>query len=401
MRARLIYMDSIARTIGTTAEAPALPRKLFDTVLVKIAARCNLACSYFYFFFSEDQRWREQPPQMDLRLFAALADNLADVLRTQVFGFSVVLHGGEPLLLGEENLQAAFKSLRAVLPAEKVPISIQTNGVFITDSLLDLLSEFRVTISVSIDGPRQVHDVFRLTHGGRSSFDQTIQGISRLQQHRESEFLFSGTLSVVNHAYPPDETYKFLKSLGSPKLDFLYRDGNHDRLPSGKSSFHSTEYGDWFCHLWDIYIADPSPVPIRILDDIAKLILGARNQKEGLGSETFSIAIVDTDGAIAKNDTLKNSYSGADCFEKQWNVTTDRLVDVANDEEYRAYLSLQLPSSEICRSCDLLRVCGGGMTLYRWSRENGYENPSVYCHDHQKLIRHISDSLWKHMNRHH
>lgn len=389
----------IAITTATTAEVPALPRRLFDTVLLKIAARCNLACSYCYFFFSEDQRWREQPPQMDLRTFEALAANLSDVLRAQTFGFSVVLHGGEPLLLGEEKLRLAFKTLRSALPAERVPISIQTNGVLITNSLLDLLSEFRVTISVSIDGPRQVHDAFRLTHGGHSSFDQTVQGISLLRQHRDREFLFSGTLSVVNPAYPPDETYEFLKNLGSPKLDFLYRDGNHDRFPSGKLNFDSTEYGDWLCRLWDIYIADSSPVPIRILDDIAKLVLGSRNQKEGVGNALFSIVIVDTDGSIAKNDTLKNSYSGADTFQKNWNITTHRLVDVANDEEYREYLSLQSASSEICRNCNLLRVCGGGMPLYRWSRANGYRNPSVYCHDHQKLISHISDSLWKQLKR--
>ena len=65
---------------------------------------------------------------MDLRLFEALAANLSDVLRTQSFGFSVVLHGGEPLLLGEEKLRSAFKTLRSALPAERVPISIQTNG---------------------------------------------------------------------------------------------------------------------------------------------------------------------------------------------------------------------------------------------------------------------------------
>jgi uncharacterized protein len=122
--------------------------------------------------------------------------------------------------------------------------------------------------------------------------------------------------------------------------------------------------------------------------------LGAPNQKEGVGLSSFSIVIVDTDGSIAKNDTLKSSYEGADSFDSSWNITKDRLVDVAQTSEYREYVELQHPTSEICLDCRYLRVCGGGMTLYRWRKETGYQNPSVYCRDHQKLIDHISNSLW-------
>jgi uncharacterized protein len=309
----------------------------------------------------------------------------------------VVLHGGEPLLLGERKLRSAFDVLRKSLPSDRVPISLQTNGILITETLLNLCSEYRVTISVSIDGPQEAHDEFRLNHAGKSSFHQTLQGIERLRNHPDAAFVFSGTLTVINPAFSPEQIYAFLKTLGSPKLDFLYRDGNHDRLPSGKSHPDSTEFGDWLCRLWDIYVADAVPVPIRILDDTAKLILGAPNQKEGVGLSSFSIVIVDTDGSIAKNDTLKNSFSGADSFDSSWNITRDRLADVAHTKEYGEYLDLQHPSSEVCHNCRYLRVCGGGMTLYRWRKETGYRNPSVYCRDHQKLIGHISTSLWTHL----
>lgn len=386
----------IATTTGTIAN-DCLPRqRLFDTILVKVTARCNLACSYCYFFFSEDQRWRRQPAQISTDVLSALADNLSDLSERQAGGFAVVLHGGEPLLLGEAKLKDALSTLRREL-SDRIPISIQTNGALITNEILDICSEFRTTISVSIDGPAEVNDKFRLTHGGESSFQKTLQGISLLRDHRDAAFLFSGTLSVINPDYEPSYIYAFLKNLGSPKVDFLYRDGNHARFPLGKESFHSTEFGDWLCSLWDTYVSDPTPVPIRILDDIAKLILGARNQKEGLGLSDFSIAIVDTDGSIAKNDTLKNSYEGADAFEQDWNVATDRLAEIAETDEYRRYLSLQTPSSEICRSCKHLRVCGGGMSLYRWNQGSGYDNPSVYCCDHQKLISHIEDSLQRHL----
>src|SRR4051812_1161699 len=118
----------IATTTGTIANAGLSRQRLFDTILVKVTARCNLACSYCYFFFSEDQRWRRQPAQISTAVLGALADNLGDLSEHQAGGFAVVLHGGEPLLLGEAKLKDTLSILRRSLPADRIPISIQTNG---------------------------------------------------------------------------------------------------------------------------------------------------------------------------------------------------------------------------------------------------------------------------------
>ena len=68
----------------------------------------------------------------------------------------------------------------------------------------------------------------------------------------------------------PAEVYHYLKGLGAPSIDFLCRDGNHSRLPYGKSDVQSTEYGRWLCRLSDIYLADVHPPQIRIIDDLIK-----------------------------------------------------------------------------------------------------------------------------------
>src|SRR5437764_9785223 len=204
----------IAITTDTIVEQRVSKRRLFDTILVKVSARCNLACSYCYFFFSEDQRWRQQPPHLAAPLWDALAQNLSDLSEHQDGGFAVVLHGGEPLLLGEQKLKNGLKCLRRALPNERVPISIQTNGALITNELLEICSEFRTTLSVSIDGPEEVHDQFRLTHRGESSFEKTRRGISLLRSHHDANFLFSGTLTVINPDYRPEYVYSLLKKLG-------------------------------------------------------------------------------------------------------------------------------------------------------------------------------------------
>jgi uncharacterized protein len=95
--------------------------------------------------------------------------------------------------------------------------------------------------------------------------------------------LFTGVLSVVDPCTDAAEVYTALKATGAPSFDFLYRDGNRSRLPFGKMAHSSTEYGCWMRDLLDVYLSDPTPPRVRVLDDMLKLLLGGRSQKEGVG----------------------------------------------------------------------------------------------------------------------
>ena len=108
-----------------------------------------------------------------------------------------------------------------------------------------------------------------------------------------------------------------------------------------------------------------------------------------MGLTNYGVLIIDTDGSVTKNDTLKSSFDGADRFSQKWSVHTHGLADVLNSTEFAEYQVLQRPSSKVCLSCPELRVCGGGMTLHRWRDDNGYDNPSVYCDDQKLLLERI------------
>ena len=364
-----------------------------DTVLLKTASRCNIDCSYCYVYQGPDTTWRLQPKRMHHEVVEAVCKRLIEQAGRQEKGFAIVLHGGEPLLLGFDGLAALLRGLRAHLSPDRHPTSIQTNGMLLSEDLLDLFAETWTSVSVSIDGPPETNDLARLDHRGRSTYAATMQGIQCLASHTEREFLFAGTLSVIQPAVEPRLVYEFLKALGTPNMDFLLQDGNHDRLPPGKSGFDSTEYGRWLMGLLDLYLADPSPVPIRLVDDTIKLCLGGTSRKEGSGNAQYEILIVETDGEIRKNDTLRASFDGADQFARRWNVTTTALSEVLSSHEYVSYTGMQVPTCSVCADCDLLAACGGGMPLYRWSAKRGYDNPSVYCHDHAAFIRHAVTRL--------
>ena len=363
-----------------------------DTVLIKVASRCNIDCRYCYVYNMGDTRWARMPKQMSSETVSAIASAFDELSQRQKRRFAVVLHGGEPLLLGPEKLASCLARLRDVLPAE-YPFSIQTNGTLISEALLDVCSEFRTSLGISIDGPQGIHDRHRIDHAGQGTHAKVLDGIACLRNHRDGRFLYAGLLSVIDPTSNPAQVYGYFKELGAPSVDFLYRDGNHSQMPYGKASFQSTEYGRWLSRLLDVYLVDPAPLRIRLLDDMIKLVLGGYGTKEGLGATDYGIVVIDTDGSVAKNDTLKSTFNGGDRFLHQWSIHTHSLADVANSPEFASYHILQRPSASCCLSCPELAVCGGGMPVNRWRNENGYENPSVYCADQLLFIRHIRDRL--------
>ena len=358
---------------------------VLDTVLLKVASRCNLNCSYCYVYHMGDEAWRDQPKRMSAETGACIAEQLGVVFRAQKTPFSVVLHGGEPLLLGKRRLADLLAVLRAELPSP-CGLHIQTNGLLLRDDVIDVLVAHDVGVSISIDGQAETHDQFRLDHRGRGSHAQVSSAIARLRARADGEPLFAGVLAVIDPRTDPVSVYTALKATGAPGIDVLVRDGNWDRLPFGKAAPDTVEYGTWLQGLVEAYLADPDPPRLRLLDDLLRLILGGRSQKEGVGLSDYGILVIEPDGEVQKNDTLKVAHAGADRFDTTWNIHRDRLADILASDAYAAYHAQQQPTSSACKACPELTVCGGGMVAHRWREGSGYDNPTIFCSDQKHLI---------------
>ena len=177
-----------------------------DTVLLKVASRCNLDCSYCYVYHMGDDAWRLQPKHMPVAVQLATVRQLADLYSHQGQPLSVVLHGGEPLLIGTRRLRHLCQQLRRALPPP-CGVHVQTNGVLLTDEIIDIFVQFNVGISVSIDGPSEVHDRARVDHTGRGSYQHVAKAIGRLTSRRDAMPLFAGVLAVIDPTSRPDRVY--------------------------------------------------------------------------------------------------------------------------------------------------------------------------------------------------
>ena len=196
-------------------------------------------------------------------------------------GFMSFCMAGEPLLLGPKKMFKLCSMLRAALP-NPCEVHVQTNGVLLTDDFIDIFVRFDVGISISIDGPADVHDRFRVDKRGQGSYDSVRKAIALLTARYDARPLFSGVLAVVDPSSNPRDVYASLKATGAPSIDFLVRDGNHTHLPEGKASATSTEFGSWMSEALDIYLSDPTPPRVRIFDDMLRLIMGgASKQRRG------------------------------------------------------------------------------------------------------------------------
>ncbi|WP_346070163.1 cyclophane-forming radical SAM/SPASM peptide maturase YhhB [Sphingobacterium siyangense] len=365
-----------------------------DTILIKVASRCNINCTYCYVYNMGDDNWKRLSKFLEDDTIEGIVDSLRKLIKYQKRIFSIVLHGGEPLLLGQKKLTYLLRRLRSILPNE-YPISLQTNGILISDEIMDICDANYVSIAVSIDGPEHIHDKFRVTHQNRGSFHDVLVGINKLSNHPNSVFLNAGLLSVIDPTSDPKEIYDFFKEIKPPSVDFLYRDGNLTNLPYGKSNLESVEYGVWMAGLLDVYLSDSDPLPIRIIDDMLKVLLGGNVSKEGMGMTDFGILIIDTDGTLTKNDTLKSSFNGADRFAQKVNIKDGNLIEFINSSDFHEYKQMQRPISNKCLACPVLNICGGGMILHRWSEEKGFNNPSVYCSDQTYLIEYMKSCIQK------
>ena len=366
----------------------------FRQFILKMHSRCNLACDYCYIYKMSDQNWSTRPMVMSHAILEQTARRIAQhAVSHELDVVDVVLHGGEPLLAGPDLLGAAATVLRRELPDDvELTMQMQTNGVLLDTATLDVLARHRIRVSVSLDGPPDVHDRHRTYANGRGSYEATARAIRLLNQEPYRE-LFAGLLCVIDALADPVRTYESLQAFDPPKVDFLLPHGNWSAPPPYRSTDTSaTPYGDWLAAVFDRWYAVPSrETQVRTFDEIINLLLGGESRVETIGLTLVALVTVDTDGSMEQVDTLRSAYHGA--------AGTDlNVTDNSFDDALRlpAIMARQIgldALDESCRECPIHKICGGGYYPHRYRKGEGFRNPSVYCPDLLRLITHIQNRV--------
>lgn len=357
--------------------------------LFKVYTRCNLSCDYCYVYELADQSWRSKPTVMSPEVVAAAAVRIAEHADSHGLDeVRVILHGGEPLLAGRRFLEHLTSTVVAALPpACRATFGMQTNGVLVTDEVIEMCAELGISLGISLDGDRHANDRHRLHRNGRSSYEQVVDAVERIRSSEHPE-LFTGILCTIDLANDPVGTYEHLVSLGAPGIDFLLPHGNWSQPPPGWAGEGATPHAEWLIAIFDRWFDAPSrEVRVRYFEEILNLVLGGRSQLETIGLTPATLVVVEADGMIEQVDSLKSAYDGAA-------GTGLSVFDSSFDDALATpgMIARQLGADALCgtcRRCSLAATCGGGYYPHRYRHGDGFLNPSVYCSDLFRLISHI------------
>jgi uncharacterized protein len=359
-----------------------------NTYLLKIAAFCNLNCSYCFMFNLQDTTYRGKEKIMPLEIVQAAANKMVELARQQnINSLNISFHGGEPLLAGKDWFRRAIAILReAGGDHVSFHFGVQTNAVLIDDEWLDLFQDHGIDVGVSLDGPREINDRARLNFAGDSTYEKTVAGIKKLQ---ERDGLFGGVLCVIDPSTHGLDIYRHFRELGIKRIDFLWPlDFNWNSPPPSLLVADQTPFADYLIPIFDEWWhRDGDAISVRYFESILRGLVGARIGLDSLGGNPINIVAIDTDGSVEPLDSLR---SGDDGFtDVGLRIQRDPLSELYDKELFQAALSGRNGLCEKCKACVFGDTCGGGYMPHRYSRANGFDNPSVYCRDLWKLINHI------------
>jgi sulfatase maturation enzyme AslB (radical SAM superfamily) len=189
--------------------------------LLKVTEFCNLNCPYCYMFNLKDSSPLRKPRVMPLDVVAAAAPKMAALAVEQgVKELTVCFHGGEPMLAGQTWFRQAVELLRSAAgQSVQLRFFLQSNGLSIDESWLDLCEALEIRVGLSMDGPRAVHDRVRVDHSGQGSYAAAVRGLELLQTRKD---LFTGVLCVIDPTTDGLEIYQHFRELGIERMDFLW-----------------------------------------------------------------------------------------------------------------------------------------------------------------------------------
>jgi uncharacterized protein len=356
-------------------------------LLVKVATRCNIDCSYCYWF--RDAAVYDKPKLMSAEVLHRLLQRIEEhVTKHSLIDFPIILHGGEPLLWGIENFDHIAVACEAISSRTgcEIPISVTTNGVLIDDDWLNCFEAHNISVAISLDGPAHIHDIHRRTFQ-RTGTHAAVERAARMLVSRD---IGVSALAVCNPAYPPRQYVEFFAQCGIANYDIMIPDATVDENPPSVASFYEGLFD-----LWLEANRDKPTANIRIISDMITALLANDSPTEGVGYKPVELCTVMSDGSVEAHDVLR--IAGDGFTRTMFNIFEHAIDEVRNEPRWRAARNASINLCEKCRQCKFMNACGGGYLPHRFSKKNGYDNPSVYCDDLYSMFENMQSVLETHL----
>ncbi len=365
----------------------------FHIMLKPRGAICNLDCKYCYFLAKEHLY-----PGSKFRLGESLLEEYTRqyIEAQQVPEVTFAWQGGEPTLMGLDFFKLAVKFQQKYRqPGMRIYNALQTNGTLIDDDWAQFFHENDFLIGLSLDGPRELHDAYRVDKGGRPTFDTVMRGLNYLKKHR-AEFNILTTVHAANAGHPL-EVYRFFRDeVGTTFIQFIpiverdnetgYQEGHRvtDRSVTAK------QYGDFLIAIFDEWVRrDVGRVYVQIFD-VALGVWAGQGAGLCIFGETCGDAL-----AMEHNGDLYACDHFVEPKYKLGNIKDVPLIELVASEKQRKFGQDKRDTlPQYCLDCEVRFICNGGCPKNRFIKApNGEEGLNYLCQGYRAFFNHIDGPM--------
>ena len=199
------------------ADSPAYERR-FHVMAKPGGAKCNIDCQYCFYLHKEDLLHQPKQPKMDDDTLEAFIKSYIESQDGDEIVFS--WQGGEPTLLGIDYYRKIVDLQKKYQPqGVRIENDLQTNGLLLNDDWCEFLAQNQFLVGLSIDGPEEMHNRYRVTRSGKPTFHLVMRAVEKLKHYGVP---FNALVVVNRHNVKhPLELYRFLtKELGVTYIQF-------------------------------------------------------------------------------------------------------------------------------------------------------------------------------------
>ena len=396
-------MNTVDASIDATTAVPAsampsaggdpVPVPAFHVMMKPRGAICNLDCKYCYFLAKEDLY-----PGSGFRMSDDLLEEYTRqyIDAQQVPEVTFAWQGGEPTLMGLEFFQKAVEFQKKFQkPDTRIYNSLQTNGTLLDADWCRFFHENDFLIGLSLDGPKALHDAYRVDKGGKPTFD-AVMGAAEMMQAHEVEYNILTTVHAANAEHPV-EVYRFMRDVVKTRfLQFIpiverdndtgYQEGNEvtDRSVTGK------QYGRFLIRIFDEWVRrDVGKMYVQIFD-VSLAAWSGQSPGLCIFMETCGDAL-----ALEHNGDLYACDHYVEPDYRLGNITEIPMMEMVLSEQQRAFGQAKLDTlPQYCLSCDVRFICNGGCPKNRIiTTPDGEPGLNYLCEGYKAFFHHIDGPM--------
>ena len=380
----------------------------FHLLAKPTGAVCNLDCKYC-FFLSKEMLYPGSRFRMADELLETYIRQLLE--SHQIPEVNVAWQGGEPTLMGldffKRSVEYAQKYRR---PEQQVTYTIQTNGTKLDDEWCAYFKEHNFLVGISIDGPRELHDTYRVNKGGQGSFDQVMRGLEYLKKH-QVDFNILCTVHAANQDHPLDVYQFFRDELEAQYIQFIpiVERASQETLPLANQgwserpggerplyiqagslvterSVGAEQYGSFLSAIFDEWVRrDVGKVFVNMFDVALGSWIGQHNLC--IFAPTCGNAL-----ALEHNGDL---YSCDHFVEPDYllgNIQETHMIElIASDQQLKFGQDKQDSLPRYCRECEVRFACNGGCPRNRFiETPDGESGLNYLCAGYKQFFNHIN-----------